>query len=195
MANKILLTEMDGTPTQIVFADHATDFNPTAANDLRKTTDASQELDVQLDLTSLGAAAARQSAKFDFGEPRAERYHIRAVLEYAAGIDAGETVRLFLAPSHHATAANANPGNVSGADAAYTGYSSNLADALQHLMPIGTIRLTAQATATVQVVDVDDFTPPERYGSLVVVNDADDAMHNDAVEMHIVFDPIVAELQ
>src|SRR5688572_1765944 len=43
-ASKQLITEMDGTPKQIVFADHAGDFNPTAANDLRKTTDGTHEL-------------------------------------------------------------------------------------------------------------------------------------------------------
>ena len=183
-----------GAPDQIVFGDHANDFSPTAANDLRDTT-AGNRTNVELQLASLGAGAGAQSAKFDFGALRAERYHIKAAIEWAAGIDAGETIRLFLAPSHSATVGTANPGGVSGVKGAYAGYSSNLTDAVQQLMPIGTMRMTAQATATIQIIDVDDFSPPERYGSLVVVNDADDVLHSDDVEMHIVFQPIVAELQ
>ena len=35
MVNKILITEMDSTPEQISFADHADDFSPTALNNLQ----------------------------------------------------------------------------------------------------------------------------------------------------------------
>jgi len=173
MANKVLIQEFDGTPAQITFRD-VTDFNPTAANDLRHAS--AVDVEVQLDLTSLVDAAARQSA-----------------LEFASGVAAGDTTYFYWAPSQHATAANGNPGNVSGSDAAYTGYSSNLSDSLYHLQFIGAVRATAQITTVIQVAEIGVFSPTERYGSLVVV--AGDDLHSDAVEMHVVFDPIVDEVQ
>lgn len=195
VANKILLTEMDGTPKQIVFADHATDFNPTANNDLRKSTDGSQELDVQLDLTGLADGSARQSAKVDLGENRAAAYLVRAAFEIAATPTAGEVIELYWAPSHHGTAATGNPANITGSDAAYAGYSSNLAASVKQLQFIGHFVCTVQASGTIQVAVCGYLEPDERYGSLVVKNESGAALHSDAVEMSVVFDPVVSELQ
>lgn len=195
MANKILVQAQDGTPKQIVFADHATDFSPTAANDLRISTDGSNETDVQLDLTSVANAAFRQSAKVDLGENRAAQYHVRAAVEMAATPTAGNTIRFYWAPSASGTAGTGNPGAVSGSDSAYTGYSSDGSASVKQLMLIGALVLAARATSTVQVGEVGLFSPPERYGSLVVENAGGSAFHSDAVEIHIVFDPILPEVQ
>lgn len=200
MATKILVQEMDGTPKQICFADHAADFSPAAANDLRKTTDGSQETDCQLDLTSLAngngtTTGARQSDKVDLGENRARRYRCRAAFELAATPTAGYVIEVWWAPSPSSTAANANPGGVSGADGAYTGYSSNNVASMQQLEHVGDFKCTSQATGTVQVAEVGEFEPSERYGSLVIYNQSGAAFHNDAVESHVVFDPIVDEIQ
>ena len=43
--------------------------------------------------------------------------------------------------------------------------------------------------------EVGIFSPPERYGSLIVKNESGAAFHSDDVESHIVFDPIVPEIQ
>jgi len=196
MANKVLIQAVDGVPKQICFADHAADFSaPTAANDLRVTTDGSQETDVQFDFASVADAAYRQSTKFDFGADRAEFYNARGAFEFAATPVAGERVYLYLAPSHSATAGTGNPGGVSGADGAYTGYSSNAAASAKQLLLIGVGYVTAQATATVQIIEFGVFSPPERYASLVALNDSGAAMHSDAAEINIVFDPIVPEVQ
>ena len=74
MVAKLLVTEQDGTPKQLVFGDHAGDFSPTAANDLRITTDGSKETDVELVLLNLADGAAAQSAKVDLGANRADEY-------------------------------------------------------------------------------------------------------------------------
>lgn len=195
MVSKILVQEQDGTPKQIVFADHATDFGPAAAKDLRITTDASKELDCQLLLASLADDAARQSTKVDLGENRAEEYKVRAAFEFAATPVAGETVELYWAPSHSATAGNGNPGNATGADAAYAGYSSNLDASLKQLEFLGSFVVTAQPTATIQTAEVTVFSPSERYGSLIVVNRSGAAFHSDDVECHVVFDPVIREQQ
>jgi len=195
LPNKILVQALDGTPKQICFADHATDFSPAAATDLRITTDGSFELDVQLDLTSLADAAGRQSTKVDLGENRAQAYHVRAAFELAATPTAGDVIELYWAASQSATAGNGNPANVTGADSAYAGYSANLAASVKQLIWIGNFVCTAQVTGTVQVAEVGIFVPPERYGTLVVKNESAAAIHSDAVECHVVFDPILPEVQ
>jgi len=195
MVSKILVQEQDGTPKQIVFADHANDFSPAAANDLRISTDGGKEADYDIQLANVADDAARQSVKADLGENRAAEYTVRAAFEFAATPTAGETVDLFWAPSHKSTAGTGNPGGVSGADAAYDGYGSNLDAALEQLEFIGPFVATAQATPTVQVGEVGVFAPGERYGSLVVVDRSGAAFHSDDVESHVVFDPIVPEQQ
>lgn len=192
MANKILLTPNDGTPDQIVFCDAAGDFNPAAANDLRDGT-AGNRTTCQLSLASVADGAARQSAKVDLGAKWSRQYLVRAALEFASGLAAGDTCYLYWNPSQSVTAGNGNNGNCSGTDAAYTGYSSNLADSIYHLQFIGAFRMTAQATATIQVGTIGVFSPAHRYGSLVFI--AGDDMHSDDVECHIVFDPIIEEVQ
>lgn len=193
MPNKLLILETGNTPPQITFCDHGGDFSPTAANDLRHPT--ATDTQAQISLASLANAAARQSAKVDLGSLRAERYHVRAAFEIAATPVAGNVIELYWAPSPSATAGIGNPGGVSGADAAYAGYSANLAASVRQLMRVGNFVCTAQATATVQVGEIGVFYPPERYGSLIVKNESGAAFFTDDVEIHIVFTPIVAEVQ
>jgi len=195
MPTKTLITPMDGTPEQIVLADHAADFNPTAANDLRVSTDGSNELDVQLDLTSVGDGAARQSAKWDFGAHWAREYSIRAAFEMAATPTTGDVIEVFFAWSNSATAATANPANLTGSDAAYTGYSANLDDSVKQLVGPYLFVCTVQVTATVQVGHVGTIYPHGRYGICVVKNESGAAFHSDAVETHMVFDPVLPEFQ
>ena len=193
MANKVLVLEMDSAPDQITFADFADDFNPTAANDLRA--DGVVDTECQLLLAALADGAARQSTKVDLGSLRAKEYHVRAAFEMAATPVAGDVIELYWAPSQHATAANGNPGGTTGADAAYAGYSANLASSVRQLIFIGPFVCTVQVTGVVQVADVGTFSPPERYGSLVVKNESAAAFHADDVESHVVFDPIIPEIQ
>jgi hypothetical protein len=195
MPSKLLVQALDGTPKSICFADHAGDFSPTTANDLRVTTDGSFETDAQLSMASVANNAGRQSAKVDLGENRAQLYKVRAALEFAATPTAGNLVELYWAPSPFSSAANGNAGNATGSDAAYAGYSSNLDASVKQLDLIGVFVCTAQATGTIQVAEVGVFMPSERYGSLVVKNASGAAMHSDDVECNIVFDPIIPESQ
>ena len=142
-----------------------------------------------------GKDAARQGVKADLGENRALEYLVRAAFEFAATPTAGQTVELFWAPSHKVTPGSGNPANVTGADAAYAGYSSNLDDSLKQLEFIGAFVVTVQVAAVVQVGEIAVFAPGERYGSLVIVNRSGAVFHSDDVESHVVFDPIVPESQ
>jgi len=184
MANEVL----QKVGTAIVLAD-TTDHSPAANNNLGTRTD-------QIDLTSLAADAARQSAKFDFGATRAAKYFVMAAIEWGTAPAAGETVEFFLAPSPSGTAAVANPGGVSGSDSAYAGYSANLGDSLKQLLFIGSMIQTTQATTTIQIGIGGVFSPPERYATLIAVNkSAADNLVADAVEMSILISPIVDEIQ
>jgi len=178
-----------GTP--LVFADHAGDFAPTAANSLEHGT----PTDVQLSLASVANNAARQSAKADLGANRAEAYAAYAAFEFAATPTAGNVVELWWNPSHSTTAGTANVGGCSGSDAAYSGYSSNLDASIKQLQYIGDFVCTAQATATVQVVRVGVLYPEHRHGSLVVYNRSGAAFHSDDVECHVVLDPLLPQIQ
>ena len=141
-------------------------------------------------LASLANAAGRQAVKMDLGATRAEVYEVKATFEIAATPTAGNTIDLYWAPSASATAATDNPGNVTGADAAYAGYSSNLTATLPQLQFIGSFVCTAQATATVQAAVVGRFSPADRYGSLVVVNNSGAALHSTETNQAITLTPI-----
>ena len=195
MANKILITEQDGTPKQIVFANHAGDFSPAAANDLRITTDGSKETDVEMIFASVADAAARQSAKADLDINRAASYKVRAAFEFAATPTDGDVVELYWGSSQSSTAGNGNPANLTGSDAAYAGYSANLADSIKQLDFIGNFIVTAQITTVIQVAEIGILVPTERHGILVVKNESGAAFHSDDVEIHVVLTPIVDEVQ
>ena len=192
---KVLVQEQDGTPVQLQFCATGNGFSPTAANNLEKGT--ATEVSLQLSPSGTGVAnnAARQSAKGDLGDNRAACYAVRAAFEFAATPTAGNTVELYWAPSSSATAGTGNAAAVTGADGAYSGYTPTLAAYTKHLVYIGTFVCTAQATGTVQVAEIGRLCPTERYGSLVVYNKSGAAFHSDDDECHIVFDPIVPEVQ
>lgn len=178
--------------TQISFADHANDFAPATGSSLEQGT----PTDVQIQMASVANDAARQSVQVDLGATRARSYSVVAAFEMAStGLTAGQALVLYWAPSPDATAANGNPAGVSGADAAYAGYSSNLDDSLKQLQRIGSAIVTGQATTTVQIAFIGILVPTERYGSLVVVDRSGAAFHSDDVETHIVMNPNIDEAQ
>ena len=177
--------------TQICFADHTTDFSPTAANDLTQGV----PNEVQIDTTSLADAAARQSDKADLGEQRAPAYTVMCALELAATPTAGDYVEFYWAASPDPTAGNGNPGGCSGADAAYAGYNANLGEGIKHLQFIGNHVCSDDPTAYIQISLVGVFSPACRYGSLVIKNESAAAFHSDAVETHVVFIPIYDEVE
>lgn len=194
MANKILTTEMDDTPPQICFAHFAGDvFNPTGANDLRKGTDT----EVELVLQDLADGAACQSAKADLGADRADQYAVRACIEMqVAAATAGGAIEFYWSPSSSGTAATGNAGACSGSAEAYSGYSSDLADAVKQLQFLGVMTMTDDAVDSIQIAEVGILRTRERYGCLVVKNECGQTVcDTDDIEAHVVLDPIVPELQ
>ena len=183
MANEIL----QKAKTPIVIAD-TTDY----AGDLGTRTD-------QIDLTSLAVGAARQSVKVDLGKGAAllgTRFDVYAAVEFAVVPSSGKVVDLWVGFSPSATAGTANPGGLSGADAAYNGTAGDsIPDSLQQLEFVGPLVATSDATTVVQYQYVGSFIARERYASFVVYNKADQALVADAVEMGIRIVPYLDEVQ
>lgn len=150
----------------------------------------------QINMTSLGAGAARQGDKVDLGATRAARYDVVLRPEFdVAPTSPGKQVSVWWAPSPHATAGTANPGGVSGSDSAYTGTSGDsLADSILQLQYIGALQCTSDVAPTVQQ-QAFTFFPECRYGTPVVWNEADQAFEGDGVEMSLIFIPVIDEVQ
>lgn len=172
--------------TAIVWAD-ATDYSSTVSGLVR--TD-------QIDLTSLSSGAARQGAKHDFGITRDTSYKVVAAIEIASGAVSGEVIDFYHAGSPIITAANANPGGTSGADAAYTGTAGDsLIDSLKQLDYIGSLVTTSDNTTVVQYQDIGVLESIQQFGMPVVVNNSTGALMTDAVEMYIAYLPQNPDIQ
>ena len=182
MANLILL-KTNGTP--IVWAD-ATDY--AGAGGTRTH---------QIDLTSLATTNGRAGAKADMdtGQAVADRQSQRWAVTLRVEIDVapvdGAVVELYWAPSLSATAATANPAQLTGADEALAAPTSGRLGQLQF---IGALPLQALADTYIQQKTFIT-TLPTQWGMPVVVSRAVQAFEGDAVEMSITFTPLEDESQ
>ena len=172
--------------TQIIFADHATDFVGGAD---KTSLEVAAATDVQLDLTDVADGAGRESAKVDLGASRAPSFSVLASFEFAATPVTGEVVALHWAPSPESVAADGNIMNIDGVDAAAPSGIGTLAELIAASDFIGNFICTNDATAAVQTARVGVLYPTERHGILIVENQSGAAFHSDAVEIHIVFNP------
>lgn len=180
--------------TQIVFADHAGDFSPSGQYDLR----VGSPTNVQLSLASVTNTSARQSAKVDLGSTRAPAYMVMGAFEFGMGVVPAETVEVYWSPSPQSGLNNANCGGTGGRDAAYSGtvgVGNNLSVAVRQLVYIGSHICTGDPTPSGQIGFIGVLQPQERYGSLVVKNESDATMHTNDRQMHIIFNPIIDEIQ
>lgn len=153
--------------------------------------------DVVLTLASVADGAGRQSAKVDLGATRAAKYALLGCVDFTGETPTvGEAIEYYWAPSTSGTQANANVAGNSGADGACPDGalgSITLAEFLGQCDFIGLLKV--HDGACVQNGPVGVFSPPTRYGQLIVVNESGDAFEADDVEMHQVMVPIVDESQ
>ena len=191
MANEVLRKQGD----QICFC-HLSTFVPTVV-DLTQ----GSYTQVEMDLTSVAKDAAEESDKVDLGARRPPAYCVRAVFEFASGaVAAGDTVSFYWNPSVNVTAGSGNLAELTGADGPFAPTPQTVAEAVAQLQFIGTMILTeidVTDTPTAQAgLVASAFSPALRYGSLLIVlNSTTGATHSDAIEQHIVFDPIIDEVQ
>ena len=153
--------------------------------------------DVVLTLSGVANGAGRQSSKVDLTATRAPSYEVLGCVDFTEETPTvGLSVDYYWAPSTSTTAANGNVAGNSGVDGvAPDGAlgSITLAGFLLQCIPIGS--LVVHAGASVQNGYVGEFSPPGRYGQLIVVNNSGDAFEADDVEMHQVMNPIIPQGQ
>lgn len=174
--------------TQLLFADHATDFGAapaTAANSLIIGT----PTDVQIDLTGVAASGGgRESNKTgDLGATRNVMMVVDACIEFETAPTDGGNVDFYWAGSPASAAATGNGGGVTGSDAAYTDTTGTLSE----LTYIGSLIVRNNVIC---IGRVGYFVPYHRYGTLVVINNASTALRSTATAMdetHITVTPIV----
>lgn len=151
---------------------------------------------VTLTLSGVANGAGRQSNKADLGATRAARYAVFGTVDFTGETPTTTgTIDYYWAPSTSSTQADANVAGNSGADgAAPDGAlgSITLAEFLLQCIYIGSIR--THDGAVVQNAFVGVFSPPSRYGQLIVVNNSGDVFETDDVEAHQVMEPIVDEI-
>lgn len=152
---------------------------------------------VALTLSGVANGAARQSLKVDLGATRAPRYALYGCVDFTGEApSATGQIDYYWSPSTHATQANGNVAGNSGGDAAAPDGalgSITLAEFLRQCLFIGS--LFTHDGGVVQNGFVGIFSPPERYGQLIVVNNGGDAFEADDVEAHQVMNPIIDEVQ
>lgn len=182
-----------------IFAD-VTDFPnsgvgppTTAANDIRVGSTSGATAG-QLDLTVLAASGgARAATKVDLGVTQTLKGHewmVNACLEHVATPAEGGSVDFWWAASENGTAASGNPGGLTGTDAGFT----DTAGILGQMTFIGSLPLRANI---INIGYVGTFTPPCRYGMLVVINNDAATMFAAAAgdETHIIMTELIDELQ
>lgn len=153
--------------------------------------------DVVLTLAGVLDGEGRQSTKVDLGATRAPSYELLGCVDFTGETPtSGATVDYYWAPSTSATSANGNVAGNSGVDADAPGGalgSITLQEFVTQCVYIGS--LSVSDDATVQNGFVGVFSPTNRYGQLIIVNESGDAFENDDVEMHQVMNPIIPEVQ
>ncbi len=179
--------------TQLLFRD-VTDFSggdgppATAANSLIIGT----PTEVQIDCTTIAAAAARQSDKTatlaHTGSAWPMEWVLGACTEHNATPTAGEVVEFWWNASPSATPATGNSGGASGSDGVYA-----VAGKTQ-LIFIGAMVLRAE---TINIdTDVGKLWMPHLYGSLIFVNASPTKGTSSAMdEMHFTLTPVLQDIQ
>lgn len=180
--------------TQLLFADHATDFGAapaTAANSFIIGT----PTDVQMNLSVIAAAAAWESAKTaslaDTGTAWPDHWILAAAMESTATPADGGTFDFYWNASTNSTAATGNSGVASGVDSSIVVTASNL----QQLIFIGSLVVLNQVINKVSNIGILDM--PYLYGSLIMVNNTSVAMvaDADADECFATLTPVYPDIQ
>ena len=169
----------DGTP--IILAD-TTDY-----------TSAGGDRTDQIDLTSLGAATARQSDGISFTTPRSDVMSMFVGCEFTGTVVSGGTVDYYIGFS---PTTSVRPGGLTGLDSSYAGTAGDsLDDTLKQLDYIGSLVVTSDSSGTPQYGQVGVFRPVEINGAVVVDNNTTVAFIDDAAETFVRISTLPTEVQ
>lgn len=184
--------------TSFIFAD-VTDFPnsgvgppTTGANDIRIGTTSGATVS-QIDCTNLASGGgARESDKVDLGVTQTMKGHLwmlNACIEFASAPSDAGSVDFYWGSSPNSTAASGNPSILTGSDAGFTDTPGNLGQ----LIYIGSMLV---ANEVLNIGFVEEFTPPHRYGMLVIINNADQNFHATVMdETHFILTELIDEGQ
>jgi len=147
-------------------------------------------------LITSATSGGAQSIKTDLTASRAETMLLRAQIAFTTAPAAGGFVSFYVGFSSISTAASGNPANLSGADAAWTGYANDIATAASHLQFVGIIAVSVTTSTTVlQVKDVGVFTPLDRYCMVVAVNSTSQPISTTTTVNVVTIIPLMDEIQ
>lgn len=153
--------------------------------------------DVVLTLSAVVDAAGRQSDKVDLGATRAKRFTVFGAVDFTGETPAAiGQVDYYWAPSGITTQGSGNVAGNSGADADAPGGalgSITLVEFIAQCQYIGSLQ--THNGVSVQNGYVGTFSPSQRWGQMIVVNNSGDAFEADDVEAHTVMNPIIDEVQ
>lgn len=166
-------------------------YSPTGTSDLSSGTPTA----VDLTLSSIASGAAKNSDQVDLGATRPEFIDVIAAIEWFAAVTAGGTVDFYWSPSNNSSVTAGNPGQTDGVDGAYTGDGGGtVAESVLQLQFIGSLVTTD--LVGVQIGYVGRFSPTQRYGQLVVVNNSSTTLcGTDDIESSVLFSGWSPEVQ
>lgn len=178
--------------TQLLFADHATDFGAAPAT-ATNTLIIGAPTDVQMNVSVIAAAAAWESAKTaslaKVASAWPEEWVLGAVMESTATPAAGGSFDFYWNASPNSTAGTGNSGEAAGVDQAI---------AITHLSALTHIgNMVVRNNVINKNSDIGRLWLPYLYGSLIMVNNTSVAMvaDGDADECFVVLTPIIQDLQ
>lgn len=179
--------------TQLLFADHATDFGAgpaTAANSLIVGTPTNVQMNMSVAAEAAGWQSAKTATLEDLEGAWPMEWTLGACMEGTATPTSGATYDFYWNASPSATAGTGNSGGASGTDLGYS-----VTGGYKQLIHIGSL----VCVANVLNIDANIGTLwlPHLYGSLVMQNNSGAAMvaDADADEIHAVLTPIIPDGQ
>ena len=179
--------------TQLMFADHATDFAGQAPATPTNTYIIGSPTSVQMNFSVIAAAAAWESAKTatlaQTGTAFPREWILGAVMESTATPAAGGHFDFYWNASPSATAGTGNSGEASGVDSAI------VITQLTSLIHIG--NMLVRANVINKNSNIGSLWLPYLYGSLIMVNNTSVAMvaDGDADECFATLTPDIPDLQ
>jgi len=144
-------------------------------------------------LGGLANAGAAQGAKGDLGELRARNYAVRVGVELDIDLSAAGTVDVYWSASSHPQSGKGNTGGASGLAEAYTVSAICL---LEHLQLIGVLPMPATCDDDIVYQGIAGiFTPSERYGMPILVNNSTQAFQANGSRIYVSIVPMIDEVQ
>lgn len=153
---------------------------------------------INLTLNALASAAGRQSDKVDLGEKRAPRYAFYGCVNFTGETPVVDTViEYWWLPSGSSQTADANVYGNSGLDAVAPGGQ------VPGSMDLDEFKIGGEYIGSLPITDdvaifngfVKIYSPPSRYGQLLLINGAGDVMEALDTEHHQLMVPLIDEVQ